>query len=50
MGGWRFYFCEPGVMTVDDLSAGWGLLDTWLARKSSVGSYGCETVQGEQTG
>lgn len=26
MGDWRFYLCEPGVITVDDLPAGWGLL------------------------
>ncbi len=24
MGDWRFYLCEPGVITVDDLPAGWG--------------------------
>ena len=26
MGDWRFYLCEPGVITVADLPAGWGLL------------------------
>ncbi len=26
MGDWRFYLCELGVITVDDLPAGWGLL------------------------
>lgn len=26
MGDWRFYLCEPGVITVDDLPTGWGLL------------------------
>lgn len=26
MGDWRFYLCESGVITVDDLPAGWGLL------------------------
>ncbi len=61
MGDWRFYLCEPGVITVDDLPAGWGLLYVingrvrkimgyMAARKSSVGGYGCKTVQGKQTG
>ena len=26
MGDWRFYFCPPGVVTLDDLPDGWGLL------------------------
>lgn len=26
MGDWRFYICEPGVIEVDDLPPGWGLL------------------------
>lgn len=26
MGDWRFYLCTPGVIAVDDLPAGWGLL------------------------
>lgn len=26
MGDWRFYLCPPGVITIDDLPLGWGLL------------------------
>ncbi|SUB81987.1 Uncharacterised protein [Pragia fontium] len=26
LGDWRFYMCEPGIITVDDLPVGWGLL------------------------
>jgi hypothetical protein len=26
MGDWRFYLCEPGLIRVDDLPPGWGLL------------------------
>ena len=26
MGNWRFYFCPPGIIEVDDLPYGWGLL------------------------
>ncbi|KXJ45844.1 hypothetical protein [Marinobacter sp. Hex_13] len=26
MGDWRFYLCPPGVVTIDDLPNGWGLL------------------------
>lgn len=26
MGDWRFYLCPPGIITVEDLPAGWGLL------------------------
>src|SRR5690554_3421860 len=26
MGDWRFYMCPPGIITIDDLPEGWGLL------------------------
>ena len=26
MGDWRFFMCEPGIIGVDDLPPGWGLL------------------------
>ncbi|WP_085438416.1 hypothetical protein [Escherichia coli] len=26
MGDWRFYLCEPGMIAVEDLPSGWGLL------------------------
>lgn len=26
MGDWRFFMCEPGIITPDDLPHGWGLL------------------------
>ncbi|MGE4843313.1 hypothetical protein EDF88_4469 [Buttiauxella sp. BIGb0552] len=26
MGDWRFYLCEPDIITPDDLPPGWGLL------------------------
>lgn len=32
MGDWRFYLCPPGVITVEDLPAGWGLL--WATEKT----------------
>lgn len=31
MGDWRFYMCPPGVIAVDDLPVGWGLL--WVYEK-----------------
>lgn len=31
MGDWRFFMCEPGVITVNDLPEGWGLL--WVTEK-----------------
>lgn len=26
MGDWRFYMCEPGIIAIEDLPDGWGLL------------------------
>jgi hypothetical protein len=26
VGSWRFYLCPPGIITIDDLPEGWGLL------------------------
>lgn len=34
MGNWRFYLSPPGIIQVDDLPVGWGLL--WTKDSSSV--------------
>ncbi|EKY6398782.1 hypothetical protein KQ217_24265 (plasmid) [Escherichia coli O170:H18] len=39
MGDWRFYLCEPGGITVDDLPAGWGLLYVINGRVRKVHSW-----------
>jgi hypothetical protein len=31
MGDWRFFMCPPGVIEIDDLPEGWGLL--WVTGK-----------------
>jgi len=36
MGDWRFYLCPPGVITVEDLPHGWGLLHASGKRVSAV--------------
>ncbi len=38
MGDWRFYLCPPGVLRVDDLPPGWGLL--YAADKKIVRMHG----------
>ncbi len=27
MGDWRFFICEPGLISIEELPAGWGLLN-----------------------
>jgi len=29
MGDWRFFLCPPGVIAIEDLPAGWGLLHAY---------------------
>ena len=36
MGDWRFYICEPGVISIDDLPPGWGLLHVVKGRVKKV--------------
>lgn len=45
MGDWRFYLCEPGVITVDDLPAGWGGC-MWLTGGSGKCMAGPGTTSG----
>lgn len=36
MGDWRFYICEPGVVSIADLPEGWGLLHVVKGRVRKV--------------
>jgi len=41
MGDWRFYLCPKGVIEIEDLPEGWGLL--WVDGRSVVEVHGVPT-------
>lgn len=43
LGDWRFYMCEPGIISVDDLPAGWGLLHVKGKRVLKVHGFPANT-------
>lgn len=48
MGDWRFYICPPGIITVDDLPEGWGLLYCHPKKIEKVHGFPPNTMWGNR--
>lgn len=47
MGDWRFFISEPGIISVEDLPPGWGLLHVVNGKVRKVHGWPQGTVAGE---